>query len=200
MDDAPGPVAADASGNGYDVRVSGGLGGTGRVAGRTALLCDGATTEAATDRPVLRTDRSFTVAAWVRLTAKGAYRVAVSQDGTARSAFTLQYDPTVDRWSVSIPDTDSTNPVYRTARSATAPALNTWTHVAGVFDAGRRELSLYVDGVRQATTTGVTAWNGSGPLRVGRSFSGSRFHGSLGDVVVAARALPAWEIARMAGP
>ncbi len=55
---------------------------------------DGTASHAATaPRPVLRTDQSFTVAGWVRMTANDTFKTAVSIDGLHTSAFYLQYHP-----------------------------------------------------------------------------------------------------------
>jgi GH35 family endo-1,4-beta-xylanase len=202
LDEPAGPVADDSSGNARPATVSGGqLGAAGRSPARTAWQASGTGTEATTAGPVLRTDASFTVAAWVRLADKsGTAKVAVSQDGTANSAFYLMYQPTTDRWEFTVPSAPNPPLTWQTARGAASPALNTWTHLAGVYDAGARELRLYVNGVREGTATGITAWPSGGPFHIGRSFSGGRFAGTVGDVLAWDRALPASEVAAVADP
>jgi oligo-alginate lyase len=202
LDDARGQTASDSSGNNRAATVVGaagtGLGAPGRIVGRTALSCDGQTTEASTPGPVLATDHSFTVSAWARLGATGDYRVVASQDGTTRSAFVLQYDPGADRWTFGLPAADTGSATFQKASSSAPPILGVWTHLAGVFDAGLRQLRIYVNGRLDGTAGGVTAWNGTGRFRIGRSLTGFRFSGTLAEVRAAARVLADWEISDLA--
>jgi endo-1,4-beta-xylanase len=199
LDDPPGAPAVDSSGYGRDVTVAGGqLGTPGRAPGMTAFAGNGTDSGTSTAAPVLRTDTSFTVSAWVDLTDKSASRVVASQDGDAYSAFYLMYQPATDRWEFTAPSAPAQPLTWLTARSATPPATGVWTHLTGVYDAVAHELRLYVDGALAGVRTGVTTWNAGGPFHIGRSLSGGRFAGSISDVRAWNRALPASEITMLA--
>jgi hypothetical protein len=76
----------------------------------------------------------------------------------------------------------------------TVLAAGTWTHVAVTYD--NLMLRLYVNGVQVATRaqTGPTTTS-TGPLRLGGSTTwGEYLDGSLDDVRIYARALPAAQI------
>jgi hypothetical protein len=58
-----------------------------------------------------------------------------------------------------------------TTTALTTSVLNTWVHLAGVYDAVTRKLALYVDGTRvdPGTATVAGRWNATGPFAVGRA-------------------------------
>jgi endo-1,4-beta-xylanase len=200
LDDPSGPTAVDASGGVHPVTLRGGsrLGATGRLPGRTAFAGNGSDSEASTAGPVLRTDASFTVSAWVALANKGGAEVVASQDGTSNSGFYLMYQQSTDRWEFTVPSAPAAPVTWLTARSTTAPVVGAWTHLTGVYDASAHELRLYVDGTLAGTRAGVTAWNATGSFRIGRSFSGGRVSGAISDVRAWNRALGAAEVAALA--
>jgi hypothetical protein len=216
LTDGTGTTAADATGNGntavlsdaaYPVSwVNPGRRGTG-----PALHLDGG--EAATAGPItgrnpdtgasytVRTDRSFTVMAWVRLTGGTAnWPVAVSLDGTKFNGFTLQYATNVNRWAFTMATSDSTpfNADWATAMSVT-PVLGEWTHLAGVYDAGAGQMTFYVNGVPAATAPHAGTWTASGPLQIGMGlYNGvpsSPWRGDISDVRLYDRVLSGAEIA-----
>jgi hypothetical protein len=53
--------------------------------------------------------------------------------------------------------------------SGAAPALNTWTHLAGVYDAAARQLRLYVNGALQGSAAYTAGWRSTGALAIGRA-------------------------------
>jgi hypothetical protein len=90
-------------------------------------------------------------------------------------------------------DTDTTTGTTRVARTATpltADNVDEWVHLVGVFDAQRREIRLYVDGVLQGNPVARTAapWMGAGPLTVGRARTAGApvdpYLGAIDDVTV----------------
>lgn len=197
LDDGSGAGAVDASGGGHPATVSGGgqLGQEGRVPGVSAYAGAG---EASAAGPVVRTDASFTVAAWVRLSDRSGARVAVSQDGPTVSGFYLMYQQYSDRWEFTMPSAPRAPLTWQTAQSLSVPRLGVWTHLVGVYDATAGQLRLYVDGTLEATRSGVVSWPATGPLRIGRGFSGANFTGNISDVRVWPRPLAAGEIADVA--
>jgi len=169
--------------------------------------------------PAVRTDTSYTVSAWVQpavisTTGTDGYMTAVSQDGVNTSGLQLQFrndgSAKTPRWCLtgrsSDVSTSSTNPPAPATPMACAqvskgstvvsPVAGTWTHLAGVYDANRSVLTLYVDGVSRATTAYTAAWNASGPVMIGgrkdTGVAGSRkdmWHGGIDSVQIFAGAL-----------
>ncbi|MET8152729.1 LamG domain-containing protein [Actinoplanes sp. NPDC049668] len=169
--------AQDRSGNGRPAVMSGTTARGVGINGGRALQLDGAGV-AKTAGPVLRTDQSFTVDAWVKLANKNNYQVAVSQDGAGIGAFYLQYNKGSDRWVFNVPTSDSTGPNnWEHARSTGSPVIGEWTRLTGVYDAAAHQTRLYVNGELQGTADGVTLWHGNGPLRIG----GAHWGGSTTD-------------------
>ncbi|HET9518880.1 MAG TPA: LamG domain-containing protein [Actinoplanes sp.] len=163
-----------------------------------ALRFNGTTQYVQGTRAAVRTDASFSVAAWAFMTDKTTYRSAVTQDGTSVSAFRLQYDDSADRWAFVYKNGDSAGASADKAFDTGSPSLNTWYHLAGVYDRAAGNIKLYVNGRLKATTAHTTVWNATGPLAVGRSkFGGANsdfFAGRLDEVRAYPRALSATEV------
>ncbi len=142
---------------------------------KRAATFDGVNDHAVTGRSVVRTDRSFTVAAWVkadRFVTGGASMTAVSQDGARNSGFYLQYNSTAGKWvfvrfsvdSDSLPETG-----WAAAQAGQAPTAG-WTHLAGTFDAATRRMTIYVNGQYGGETLlPFEPWDATGPLSIGRA-------------------------------
>ncbi|MEV1329255.1 LamG-like jellyroll fold domain-containing protein [Micromonospora costi] len=201
-----GTIAVDNSGNGRDAAVTGGATWSEGVTGG-ALHLDGTDDYAATSGPVLNTSQSFSVSAWVRLTNKTGNRGVLSQDGTHRSSFYLQYLESIDRWRWSFPVADSVErPSYVTVDSASTVRLGEWVHLAGVYDRSAGQIRLYVNGVLQGTAAYSAAWTGTGGLTIGRALTNDQFvdffPGDIDEVRVYDRVLLAGElqqVPRLAG-
>ncbi|WP_169948165.1 LamG-like jellyroll fold domain-containing protein [Microbispora sp. H11081] len=193
LDETSGPVARDSSGKPSDlvrdadatgactwtggwVGGAAGFGAAGCLIRTKAPLRSGA-------GPVLRTDGSFTVAAYVRLTDKADYRTAVSMDGVNRSGFYLQYDKAQDRWRFNMPTADSTSAVYTGPFSIDPAETGVWTHLAGVYDRANNQLRLYVDGNLEGTTSFTTPWQTKDALTIGQAINGwNKWVGEIDDV------------------
>jgi hypothetical protein len=123
--------------------------------------------------PVMRTNQSFTISAWVKINDTATYYTFASQAGSARCAFYFQYASNVNRWRFISPLTDVASPAgYWTAASNAAPTVNTWTHLVGVYDAGAKTMTLWVGttgGLVKQTqvATGVRLWTAAGQWRLG---------------------------------
>lgn len=117
----------------------------------------------------VRTDKSFTVAGWVKLTNKSSNRTLVSQTATNRSSFYIEYlAGTIDRWQFSMPSNDTTSVVWSDARAKDAPEIGAWYHLAGVYDASRGQIRFYVNGELQSTVNApATPWHVDGKVLVG---------------------------------
>lgn len=147
----------------------------------------------------VRTDGSFSVAAWVRLdTADGQWRTAVSEDGARASGFYLQYVGDAHRWAFAMPPADADDFVPDRAVAAAPPVVGAWTHLVGVYDVASGQLRLYVNGVLAATASHTTPWNATGGVQIGRAkFGGAPvdfWAGSVDDVQVYDRVLTDLEI------
>jgi len=184
LDETSGALARDTAG-GNDGTATGVRWRTGAGGGAEF---DGTDSQIVTDGPVLRTGagRSFTVAAWVRLSAvPDFFATAVSQDATAISGFYLQYSSDENRWAFARPGTR--------AVGYTAPAADVWTHLVGVCDGPARKLRLYVDGVQEAAVEDATPTPAPGALMIGRASHQGQpsdfFPGTIRDVRVFDRAL-----------
>ncbi|MEU6449021.1 LamG-like jellyroll fold domain-containing protein [Streptomyces sp. NPDC046979] len=191
LDEAHGGIARDTAG-GHDGTAT----GVTWQAGEGGAAFDGTGSQIVTDGPVLETGegRSFTVAAWVRLTAvPGTFATAVSQDGDTASGFYLQYAHEDGGWAFSRPGLR--------AVGRTAPAAGVWTHLTGVCDGRTRKLSLYVDGVREAEIDDTGAAPATGAFMIGRaSYDGAPadfFPGTVRDVRAFDRALPPAEVEKL---
>jgi Concanavalin A-like lectin/glucanases superfamily len=157
---------------------------------------------AATAGPVLRTDQSYTVSAWVRLGGEPGdalptrHMTAVAHDGNVAGAFVLAYH-NAGRWGFWLHGSDAANaPQVANVRSATAPVAGTWTHLVGVYDAGADKITLYVNGGASVTSAALSApvtWSAPGPLVVGRELYNGQptnaFSGDLDQVKVFAGAM-----------
>ncbi|HEY0481457.1 MAG TPA: LamG domain-containing protein [Kofleriaceae bacterium] len=187
----PGP-AFDASALAHDLTFYNGAVIPAAGAGQTGtgLRLDGVDDYAAPDGPVLHTDQSFTISAWVRPSSAIGQQTFVSQASAGSvGGFSLKYgDDAGGHWKLrmyaSATDTDPTHTTF-----ASAPAVGVTTafhHLVGVFDAQNRELRLHVDGVLGATAALNPAWqpwDAAGPLLIGRHHntgSGSEF--TAGDI------------------
>ena len=205
LDEGAAGAAGDVSGNGFTATLSGGTSWTaGRVDG--ALALNGTNASAGTASSVLRTDLSFTVAAWVRFDGATEPRryTAVSQDGSVNSGFQLGYNIETNRWAMTMPSADTSTESNVDAASTAPPALHAWTHLVGVYDKAAGQVRLYVDGVLVAAVARTGPWNAGGTLQIGRGqwhgFIGNWWNGAVDDVRVYQGVLPDATIADLSRP
>ncbi|MEU7938048.1 LamG-like jellyroll fold domain-containing protein [Microbispora bryophytorum] len=217
FDEGTGSTAADSSGYGRTATLKGSAAWSDDgVDGAGVLGLDGTTAYASTSSAPIRTDHSFTVAAWVRLTGDDTCAVPsqnmtlVSQDGSRNSGFYLGYrwfmenGVKVDHWSFAMTSDDTDSEVMTQTKSVDVVdcmSLNAWTHLAGVYDEVAKELRLYVNGQLIDKRPFATAWHASGPLEIGRAkYKGAivdYFAGDVDDVRVYAGALVNSQIANL---
>jgi Concanavalin A-like lectin/glucanases superfamily len=217
---SPVTVCQDSSGYAHDVNLSGGV--TTTTAGHTGSgLQYNATNGVAqsTDPntgglgPVLHTDASFTVAAWVKLDSMpNGNRTAVGQSGTKMSPFYFgtRMSGTTSYWAFAMVDTDTDSTPWRTALSAaaiTTADVGQWFHLVGVYDAYAGTISLYVNGTLAGSATRTAApWDAAGPLTIGAVLwtpAGSTprlvdsWNGTIDTVTIYAGAVPAASVNRI---
>ncbi|MFG3345400.1 LamG-like jellyroll fold domain-containing protein [Streptomyces sp. NPDC048018] len=155
-----------------------------------------------TGRAVLDTNRSFSMSVWAKPTAvtAGMNRAAIAQLGQHQS---ITLGLLGDKWVVKTPTADGmAGYSWYTAASTTSAVAGEWTHLAAVYDATAKTLTLYVDGKSAATVTGVSMWQARGELTFGRmkwlDTSTDAWIGALDDGAVWSRALNAAEVSEVA--
>ncbi|WP_184079707.1 LamG domain-containing protein [Nocardiopsis mwathae] len=152
----------------------------------TGVTLNGKDERITTDSPAIRTDRSFSVAAWVRLDETGTNSTAASQDGAAHSGFYLGQQNTqgYDNWVLKMPPSDTVGAKgWSRATSKDAPELGAWTHLAATYDHTTGETTLFVDGVKEGTDVQKTPWNADGPTVIGAARFEKRLTGAWGGDV-----------------
>lgn len=170
---------------------------------RGAVRFDGNDDEVVVPGPVVATDRSFTVAAWMKLdqaAPNGHSLTAVSQAGNGVSTFFLGARE-LDGGSVWELYTTKGDPANREGdsfvRSPAKVGLGAWTHVTGVYDATANQIRIYVGG-ELAATAPATVGAASGVLKLGRGlWNGSPVNawaGKVDDLRMFSRAVSAEEI------
>ncbi|RKS05026.1 concanavalin A-like lectin/glucanase superfamily protein [Nocardiopsis sp. Huas11] len=184
MDETEGTAVADSSDHGLDGTLHGDPMTAWNQALNDVTFAPGVSLNAehqehiTTDAPAVRTDRSYSVAAWVRLDEVGHNATAVSQDGNDHSAFYLSYQSTYEwnNWVMKLPPSDETGATgWHRALSDHEPEFGRWTHLAATYDHTAREATLYIDGVAQGTAEVPAAWHAGGSTVIG----GARFEGAF---------------------
>ena len=185
LDELTGTTAADSSGNGYNATTAGSpQWNPAQVNGGLTFdgVDDGAQTGSA---PLLDAPTHLTLSAWVNHGATNAFRSIIDK----RDAGTDGYDLYL---------TDTSRAFVRinqeTLTGATVLTSGTWHHIAAVWDGST--VTLYVNGVLNASKSVSTTLSTTGALRIGEHFSVNdyRFDGTLDEVRVYDRALNAAEV------
>ncbi|MER5502920.1 MULTISPECIES: LamG domain-containing protein [unclassified Streptomyces] len=147
------------------------------------------------DTPVVATDRTFSVGAWVRPAAVDGTRTVVSQDSGQGPAFTLGLRQADGKpvWSFGLGGTRLTGG---------APEAGQWAHVLGRYDARTGTARLYVNGRAVGEEQPVTPVSGDGDFQIGRAQGAAgyrdRWQGEIGDVRVYDRVAVSAEVAELA--
>ncbi|WIX84936.1 LamG-like jellyroll fold domain-containing protein [Amycolatopsis sp. DG1A-15b] len=166
-----------------------------------SAVFNGTDSVGATAGPVLNTSGSYTVAAWAKVGSLAGNYTIVSQGGVSQSAFFLQYKQGAG-WAFVSPSQDTATPGAYSLVVGPTPVLNTWTHLAGTFDATTGQMAFYVNGKLIGTAYNPTPFDTAGPLGIGgvKVVGGAvrnQFNGSISDVRVFRRAASADDIAAM---
>jgi hypothetical protein len=139
------------------------------------------------DAPVLRTDQSFSLSAWVMPSNLDASRTVVAQRAEQESAAALRYDASTGRWQFRVVAGDGAGDARVSVYSPVAATAQVWTQLTGVYDAARGQIRLYVNGtLAGAQPVSFTPMSSAGPLLVGRGRYDGRlteqWHGGIDDV------------------
>jgi hypothetical protein len=142
--------------------------------------------------PVVDTDNSFTVSAWAKLDRIGGYPTLLSEDGLHMAGFKLQ--ATADaHWAFAMYASDVDGSAVDRAVSSAAATPGQWTHLVGEYDAGSKQLRIYVDGTLSGSAAHTSTWAATGVVTIGRSMSKSApsdyFPGAIDEVKVYNRLL-----------
>jgi hypothetical protein len=200
FDEGSGTTAADATGHGHTMTLTGAQWTTGRV-GTSALSLDGNTQFAQAAGAVVDTSRPYSVTAWLQMSQVAGYRTAVAIEGVMVSAFFLQFrDENPRTLSFAALPADAVAAASAVARATATPVAGIWYHVGAVFDGAN--MKLYVNGVLQQSVPFATAWAGTGNTVIGRSrYAGGNadfWPGFIDDVRIFSRALSDAEVATLA--
>ncbi|WP_017570566.1 LamG domain-containing protein [Nocardiopsis halotolerans] len=192
LDESAGEAAVDASDHGLDATLHGDPATVWNGAFNDrlytpAVLLDGTGQEhLRTDGAAVRTDRSFTASAWVRLDDGDTDAVALSQSGEHTSGFALGYDAELEKW-VFETETRDGGQVHRVA-SASLADVGEWVHLTGVYDHTDGTLTLHVDGSHQGSVAREGVWHADGDVVIGAAGHGDgvdrSWTGALGSVYV----------------
>lgn len=143
--------------------------------------------------PVLNTDASYSISAWVKPDRTDIGYAVVSQDGARTSPFMLEHIG--GKWTFTMLGSDSDSPAVVRTYSTLAPKANVWTHLLGVYDKQAGKVRLYVNGYLEGESAATTSWNSTGSFTVGRGrWAGSSvgyFPGTVDEIRAYDRVLTA---------
>jgi hypothetical protein len=150
--------------------------------------------------PLFTPTTAYTFCHWVKATAEPVASAVVQ---TIRSGSVHLNDAFSFAWNHPVGSTDQAiahqkaDTTYEAAKFTTPLVLNTWYHICGVWDGS--ELRAYLNGVNEATVTGVVDVRApSGQLTLGESSNvPAYFAGMLDDVRIYNRALSNAEIQQL---
>ncbi|WP_345388646.1 DNRLRE domain-containing protein [Nonomuraea salmonea] len=128
---------------------------------------------AQTAGPVIRTDQSFSVAAWLQWDDKEGNYSVIEQRGAHQTPFRL--GNTQDHGLIfTLTNADTADAVHEGVLSDVEPPVNEWFHLAGTYDAAAKSASLYLNGqLLKTTPISYPAWNGSTKMLLGAEMRGA---------------------------
>jgi len=195
-----GTVTADSSGNGYTGTLSAATWTSGGKYGQ-ALSFNGTSSYVNLGNPaLLKLTGSMTLEAWVLATGNPAddgQIIAKSDSGSTTTGWQFKTSPDTGVRTFGVGVSPNGSSIVQRF-SKTVPVLNTWYHVAGVYNASARTLDVYVNGVLD---DGVLS--GSVPsaqfdpnlsVLIGKRSGGYNFMGTIDEVRIYNRALSQTEI------
>ena len=199
LDDASGQVALDSSGHGINGRfmnepshANGAMGSGAELDGRTDYIDFGRSR-------AFRLSGSMTISAWINSSSFPTDDAAIVSHYFGASGY--QLDTTVDRGPRTV-GFKLTNTCRQgmIRYGATPLLLHSWYHVAGVYNAEKRTLDVYLNGQLDNGEMAGHVTDGQrssrSPLFVGRrsDFSGFEFAGMIRDVRIYSFALTGTEV------
>jgi RHS repeat-associated protein len=155
--------------------------------------------------PAVDTTGSFSVSAWVNLTAvTGSDEQVISQDAGSMSGFYLGINGGSSNWGFARPQEDQNDPPDWAVSAGPTAHTGTWTFLTGVFNASAGTVQLYVNGTASASASDPAPIPARGPLEIGaEKWDGQagtgNFNGSIAGVQVYPTALSAAEVGSLYG-
>ncbi|MEU8322268.1 DNRLRE domain-containing protein [Nonomuraea sp. NPDC048881] len=145
-----------------------------------------------TGETVIQTNESFTVSAWLRWADKEGDYTVIEQRGIHQAPFRLGNTP--DHGLVfTFTSSDAGDAAAEGVLSGVEPPVGEWFHLAGVYDATAKSVTLYLNGQPIKTEPlSFVPWHGVQGMTLG-----TRIIGDLDDVQVFQRVLPAADIAAL---
>ncbi len=197
FDAGTGTTAADASGNGLVGTLAG---ATWTPAGKygNALAFNGTTSYVDLGNPTpLQLTGSMTWSAWVFATGTPPNDGQIIAKSGPSDGWQVKTSPDTGphTFGVAVAANAST---YVQRFSTTTRALNTWYHVAGVYNATAQTLDIYVNGVLDngllSGTVPAAQLNSTQNVNIGRRIGGYYFQGIIDDMRIYNRAISAAEV------
>jgi hypothetical protein len=195
FNEGSGTTLTDVTGHGLSGTINGATWTTGKNGG--GLLFNGTTNFVDLGNSTsLQLTGSMTLEAWINANANPADDGQIIAKSSG-SGWQLKTSPDTGphTFGLAVSPNSSTN----TQRySTTTRSLNVWYHVAGVYDAAARTMTLYVNGAPvNGTLTGTipaSQFNQTVNVNIGRRTGGYYFKGTIDDVRIYGRALSQAEI------
>ncbi|MFI6458550.1 LamG-like jellyroll fold domain-containing protein [Streptosporangium amethystogenes] len=189
FDEGTGVIANDSSGYAYRATLKGTAAWTPGHLGQS-MSSTGTPNHAEVSEPVIATEKSYSIAGWLRLRDANQSYEMIRQSGTNKSPFYIGTEAGASGLSFLMYPTDSTDAVATGIRSGISPPLNEWFHIAGVYDSAAGKISLYLNGQLIKTEPVAASWRSRGNLLLG-----AKINGEIDDVRVYAKALGPEDVA-----
>jgi hypothetical protein len=142
---------------------------------------------------------SFTLAAYINTTATGPNQQGIIEkwDATNQNGYFLRLNASNYLSFTIFPAAGAAVGIDTSPR---AIATGGWHHVAGVYDAAAGSMTMYVDGVADATTMASGAPSpgpGTNTLRIGDDYGANNFLGHVDEARIYSRALTVGELSTL---
>ncbi|MEO3807321.1 DNRLRE domain-containing protein [Nonomuraea sp. B1E8] len=142
--------------------------------------------------PVIRTDQSFTAAAWLRWSDKDGDYTVLEQKGTHQAPFRLGNTPD-HGLEFTFTSADTTDATIEGVLSDVEPPVDEWFHLAGVYDATAKIASLYLNGVLvKSESLTVSPWHADSVMTLG-----TQVQGGLDEMQLYQQSLTAGDVATL---
>ena len=176
FDEGSGEVAADSSGNGHDGQIGNGEWAAGKFGKAIKFVEDGEVTVESAER--LHPSDAFTMMAYINPSELTGPHQVIAKNGE----YLLRIDTPGEGGKIS---TFVNLGGWEPRASAGVPEVNTWAHLAAVYDGAAKELRIYVNGA----LIGQSARDGDNtptddPLTFGTWNEGNRFRGMLDEIAI----------------
>ena len=199
FDEGVGSTTADASGNGLTGQIyAASWATTGKYGSTLSFNGSSSYVSLGTPASMQAVTGSMSWSAWVYATAHPSDdgNIVAISDGTNGWQFKTTPDTGVHTFGILISDGST----YTQRNSTTVVALNTWYHVAAVYNAAARTLDIYINGVLDnGLLTGVATVPAAIaipnlPMTIGKRSGGFYFNGMIDNLRVYNRVLSAAEL------